>query len=120
MKTSVTSILSAWSGIRQFRYVLLIVSSSVLLCSGARAQVNTVDQLNRASLTATCASCHGTNGVGAQPATLSNPADLQTAYLLEQLLAFRNGSRSGTIMPQIVKGYSEEQLQAIAQFLSKR
>jgi len=35
------------------------------------------------------------------------------------LLAYRNGTQAGTIMPQIAKGYSEEQLKIIAQYLGK-
>jgi cytochrome c553 len=40
--------------------------------------------------------------------------------MLTQLLAYKNGSREGTIMPQLSKGYSDEQLETIARQLGKQ
>lgn len=83
----------------------------LLLCAPALAQ-----NLNAArSLAATCASCHGTEGRSRNPA-LATLAGTQAATLLEQLADYRSGKRAGTVMPQIVKGYSEVQLRLIAAY----
>ncbi|MFN3862187.1 MAG: c-type cytochrome [Roseateles sp.] len=83
----------------------------LLLCAPALAQ-----NLNAArSLAATCASCHGTEGRSHNPA-LATLAGTQAATLLEQLADYRSGKRAGTVMPQIVKGYSEAQLRLIAAY----
>jgi cytochrome c553 len=40
--------------------------------------------------------------------------------MLTQLKAFKSGARSGTIMHQLTKGYTDEQLQTIANVLGKK
>lgn len=71
------------------------------------------------SWAATCANCHGTEGrSGATEAGLVSLAGLEKAYLVEQLTAFRDGRRPGTIMHQLAKGYTPEQLDAIAGYFA--
>ncbi len=40
--------------------------------------------------------------------------------LLEILLAFRHGKRPATVMQQLAKGYSDAQLELIAEYFSRR
>jgi cytochrome c553 len=40
--------------------------------------------------------------------------------MLAQLKAFKSGAREGTIMPQLAKGYTDEQLETIANQLGKK
>jgi cytochrome c553 len=40
--------------------------------------------------------------------------------MLTQLKAFKSGARSGTIMHQLTKGYTDEQLQSISNVLGKK
>ncbi|HMV54572.1 MAG TPA: c-type cytochrome [Rhodocyclaceae bacterium] len=64
------------------------------------------------NLAATCANCHGTNGKsqgGIEPL-----AGVEKERLLTKLRDFRSGAKPATIMHQISKGYSEEQLDMIA------
>ena len=37
---------------------------------------------------------------------------------LQQLADYRSGRRPGTVMPQVVKGYSEEQLRLLARYFA--
>ncbi|MFN3304768.1 MAG: c-type cytochrome [Roseateles sp.] len=83
----------------------------LLLCAPALAQ----DLGAARQLAATCASCHGTDGRPRNPA-MPALAGLKAATLLEQLADYRSGRRAGTVMPQIVKGYSETQLRLIAAY----
>jgi cytochrome c553 len=39
---------------------------------------------------------------------------MPASYLVEQLKAFRNGSRPATLMHQIAKGYNEAQIESLA------
>lgn len=75
--------------------------------------------LQAASLAATCANCHGTQGrtVGSALPTL---AGMNKDAMLEQLRAFRSGARPATIMHQLTKGYSDAQLEQIATYLSRQ
>jgi cytochrome c553 len=63
-------------------------------------------------LAANCANCHGTGGVsqGAMPSL----AGQEAGYLAEQMRQFRDGKRPATIMHQLAKGYTDEQIVAIA------
>jgi cytochrome c553 len=70
-----------------------------------------------ARLAATCTGCHGTNGATAGTA-LPSLAGQSKEALLASLQAFKSGSRSATIMTQITKGYSDEQLAQLAAFFA--
>jgi cytochrome c553 len=41
-------------------------------------------------------------------------------YIIEQMRAFKEGKKSATIMHQIAKGYSDEQVVALANYFSKQ
>jgi cytochrome c553 len=45
---------------------------------------------------------------------------LTSEQILTQLKAFKSGARTGTIMPQLAKGYTDEQMQTIADYLGKK
>ena len=68
------------------------------------------------NLAAACANCHGTNGVSQQG--MPNLAGQQRGYLVQQMQDFRAGKRPATIMHQIAKGYSDEQIDALAVYFS--
>ncbi|MFZ9151542.1 MAG: c-type cytochrome [Burkholderiales bacterium] len=69
------------------------------------------------SLSATCFTCHGTDGrsVDGVPPSL---AGQNRDYLLKQLQEFRDGKRPATIMHQHAKGYTDEQLALIAGYFA--
>lgn len=69
-----------------------------------------------AYLAASCTNCHGANGVaqGAMPSL----AGMQAALIAQQMRLFRDGSRPSTVMQQIAKGYSDAQIDAIADYFS--
>lgn len=86
---------------------------ALLWSAPSAAQVNEVQVKVWA---AACATCHGTNGqaVGAIPRLAG--ADAKST--LDSLLAHKRGQRQGTIMHQIAKGYTDEQLAAIAAYFA--
>jgi sulfide dehydrogenase cytochrome subunit len=67
-------------------------------------------------LVATCANCHGTDGISAGGEFDSLPGRPK-AEMLAKLRAFRSGQAPATIMHQLLKGYSEEELELIAAYL---
>ena len=71
------------------------------------------------SLAATCASCHGTDGRSATKEVVPL-AGLPREHIASQMRAFRDGSRPGTIMPQLAKGYSDQQIDLMAEYFSRR
>ena len=64
------------------------------------------------NLAATCANCHGTNGQ-AQPGMVSI-AGADKAQLAKKLLDYKYGRAPATLMHQLSKGYSDEQLDQLA------
>jgi sulfide dehydrogenase cytochrome subunit len=69
-------------------------------------------------LAANCANCHGTTGTaqGAMPSL----AGQQKAFIVEQLKAFRDGKRPATIMHQLSKGYTDQQIELIADYFARQ
>jgi len=49
---------------------------------------------------------------------MPNLAGQQRDYLVQQMQDFRAGKRPATIMHQIAKGYSDEQIDALAAYFS--
>ena len=64
------------------------------------------------SLAATCANCHGTNGVSAgEVVSLAGKPKDETVRKMQD---FKAGRVPGTIMPQLAKGYTDEQIDLVA------
>ena len=85
------------------------------LCAAAAAQAQ-VDPLQVRSWAAACANCHGTNGhaqTGNEPLAGGNKDEM-----LKKLLDFKRGAKPATIMHQLSKGYSDEQLAAIVSWFA--
>lgn len=70
------------------------------------------------ALAATCANCHGTMGTsqGATPSL----AGQKKEYIAEQMRLFRDGKRPATIMHQIAKGFTDAQIDAVADWFSRQ
>lgn len=83
----------------------------VLCTTGAHAQ-------DARRLAAGCSACHGTNGVSvAGPRSL---AGMQQEEIARALRAFKAGERSGTVMPQLAKGYTDDEIDALAAWFATR
>ena len=61
----------------------------------------------------TCAGCHGTNGHSVGPASPSI-AGLNEEYFVDKMKAYKEGTHHSTIMGRIAKGYSDEEINALA------
>lgn len=71
-----------------------------------------------ASLAATCANCHGTQGRAAEGGAVPGLAGMPRDYLLTQMKAFKAGTRPATIMHQLAKGYSDAQIEQLAAYFA--
>ena len=91
---------------------LAALTASLLLGGAAHAQ----DAHLARNLAATCANCHGTNGNarGDMKPLAGVPADKIVAMLAD----YRSGNQPATIMHQIAKGYTDEQIKLIAGYLA--
>jgi sulfide dehydrogenase cytochrome subunit len=100
----------------------LILSGLIGLTTGGTAQAQDIQaqRLYNQSLAATCANCHGTNGVSVPGVTVPMINQLPESVMYELLMAYKTGKRTGTIMHQLAKGYTDEQLKTIASVLGKK
>ena len=64
------------------------------------------------NLAAACAGCHGTGGVSAS--IIASLAGQSREDLVTRMQEFKTGKRSGTVMPQLANGYSDEQIELVA------
>ena len=85
-----------------------------LLLAGAGALGQTAATVQTRSLAATCAACHGTDGKAVEGQAMARLAGLPADDISAKLRAFRDGSQPATVMHQIAKGYSNEQIDALA------
>lgn len=84
------------------------------------AQPKSAEQVYHISLAATCANCHGTNGVSVAGDNMPKISDLTHEEIKTRMLEYKAGTRTGTIMPQLAKGYTDEQIQVISSILGKK
>ena len=96
------------------RKMALIGVLSTLMSGTALAQ--SVDSLQVRSWAAACANCHGTNGQA--QAGNESLAGVSKDDLVKKLMDFKSGRKPATIMHQLSKGYSDEQLNAIAGYFA--
>lgn len=68
------------------------------------------------SLAATCANCHGTNGQSR--GEVASLAGMPAADIVQAFADFKSGRRPATIMHQLAKGYTDEQVRLIADWFA--
>ena len=93
------------------------ITFAALLLAGTGVPTLAADNnVNGRNWAATCTGCHGTNGrsEGSMPLL----AGLDKAYIVNAMKEFKAGTRTATVMHQHAKGYSEEQVDRIAEFFA--
>ena len=88
---------------------------AVAIAPAAQAQDSAVAR----SLAATCSNCHGTEGrsVTKEVASL---AGLSRAQIVSQMKAFKDGTRAATVMHQLAKGYTDPQIEMLADYFAAK
>ena len=94
---------------------LLRMAAALLLGAGGVALAQ--DANMGRNLAATCANCHGTNGQ-ARGDTVKPLAGVSADKIVAAINDFKSGAQPATIMHQIAKGYSDDQIKAIAAYLA--
>ena len=88
-----------------------IVIAAVAVAGAGPAAPQGIDPDLARNLAATCANCHGTNGVS-QGGT-DSLAGVSKGDLVRKMHEYRAGTKPGTIMPQLAKGYTDTQIELI-------
>jgi len=90
-----------------------IIGLVAALCAGVVGPAHAVD-LRAAILANPCAGCHGMDGVSA--GTIPSINQLSADAIVAALKAYKSGERPGTVMDRIAKGYTDEEIQRIADY----
>jgi len=94
-----------------------LIAAVLSVAANAQAQTNNApDPLQVRSWAAGCANCHGTNG-RAEPGN-ETLAGMNKDEIVKKMLDFKAGRKPATIMHQLSKGYSDEQIVAIAGYFA--
>lgn len=92
---------------------VLTMATLVAMSGLAQAQL---DPLHVRSMAASCSACHGTDG-RAQPG-MESLAGANQDDMVRKMLDFKAGRKPATIMHQLSKGYTDEQIVAIAAYFA--
>ena len=95
------------------RIALISLTATATALPGVSAAA---DALQVRSMAASCASCHGTSGV-AQPGMVSL-AGQPKEVLLKNMMDFKSGARPASIMHQLSKGYTDQQIEDLAGYFA--
>ena len=68
------------------------------------------------NIAATCANCHGTNGNAR--GDMKTLAGVSADKIIAAVADYKNGSQPATIMHQIAKGYTDEQIRLAAGYFA--
>ena len=101
----------------RFSYQVMTGVLAIALAGIASAQGAANPTLGR-NLAAQCANCHGTNGKSAAevPSLAGQPANV----IVQKMKDYRDGKLPASIMHQLAKGYTDEQVALMADYFSKQ
>ena len=92
--------------------IRLIVATALAVAFATTAAAQGGNPNLARDLAATCANCHGTNGIS--QGEVDSLAGKPKGELVQKLKEFKSGARPGTIMPQLAKGYTDDQFDLMA------
>ena len=95
--------------------------SSLLIVAAACAEIAAAQGANpdaARDVAASCASCHGTNGVSQRG--FDSLAGQSKDEIVRKMQEFKAGSKPGTVMPQLAKGYTDAQIELAAGWFASR
>lgn len=88
----------------------------VLVTAAGLAAAQSPDPNLARNIASSCANCHGTNGKS--QGIVPSLAGQTKADLVRKMQEFKAGKATGTIMPQLAKGYTDEQIDLTAGFFA--
>ncbi|GAB2991656.1 c-type cytochrome [Psychrosphaera aestuarii] len=88
---------------------------AIAMVAAFSTQVQAADIEAGKAKAATCAACHGANGISAIP-TYPNLAGQKPAYIVQQLKAFKSGERNNAIMKPMATMLTEADMVNIAAY----
>ena len=96
--------------------VMLFIAALVgITVVGIGSSIGAADVEAGKAKASVCAGCHGLNGISGN-IQWPNLAGQQEGYLINQIKAFRDGSRRDPLMSPMVKGLSDADIEDLAAY----
>ncbi len=101
-------------------HIRIHLAAALLMGAGASAAMaqDASTTLHARALAATCANCHGTDGRTVDGSAIPSLIGMPKAYMVMQIKAFKDGSRPATVMHQLSKGFTDQQIDSIANYFA--
>ena len=92
-------------------FVNVVLATAALMATAVAVAQGGDPDLAR-NIAATCANCHGTNGVsrGGTASLAGQGRD----DIVRAMQGYKSGTKAGTIMPQLAKGYTDAEIELAA------
>ena len=97
---------------------LLVFVGFFVLSVNAYADENLAAMPHIQTLAASCAACHGSQGNSVGGTSVL--AGLAASHFVLQMMAFKNGSRSSTVMHRHAKGLTVEEINDLAVYFAQQ
>ncbi len=92
--------------------------ATALLMAASATLAQDAPTLHARALAATCANCHGTDGRTVDGSAVPSLVGMPKDYMVIQMKAFKDGSRPATVMHQLSKGFTDQQIGGIADYFA--
>jgi len=92
-----------------------VVIVALATVSSAVAGAQELATRHARSLAAGCANCHS----GGSSAVIPSLVGMPESAIVRAMQEFKAGTRTGTVMPQLAKGYTDAQIAAVAQWYAR-
>ena len=89
-----------------------LIAAALIAVAPAGAQAESSGR----NLALSCFSCHGP--AGKSPDTIPGIAGKNAAFIVQEMIAFRDGKRKSSVMMRIGKGYSDAEIRALARYIA--
>src|SRR5699024_1724214 len=104
------------AGVSLFLLMLLAISGTAPAADNGK----TIVMQGGSNGATACVACHGTDGAGNAAAGYPRLSNLTAGYMQRQLEAYRNGTRSNSVMAPIAKALTQTESKRVTQYYAKQ
>jgi|APFre7841882630_1041343.scaffolds.fasta_scaffold17163_1 sulfide dehydrogenase cytochrome subunit len=94
------------------RTISVVMAATIAALGAVHATAQGSDPNFGRNLAATCANCHGPNGVSVGP--VESLAGKPKDEIVRKMQEYKKGTKPATVMTQLAKGYTDEQIDLVA------
>lgn len=100
--------------------IFVVIISAIAILMGVVADAGDAATGEKLYLSKGCIGCHGPGGNSSAPKMYPATAGLEESYIVEQVKAFREGTRKNAMMSPMASMVSEEEAANIAAYLASQ